>query len=80
VIDEPALINALRVGKINSAGLDVHVNEPLKHDSPLLEIENCVLTDHVGWYSEESMSELKTKVAQNVKDVLSGREPKYPVN
>jgi D-3-phosphoglycerate dehydrogenase len=80
VIDEDALINALREGKINSAGLDVHVNEPMNADNPLLKIENCVLTDHVGWYSEESMSELKRKVAQNVKDVLLGGEPNYPVN
>jgi D-3-phosphoglycerate dehydrogenase / 2-oxoglutarate reductase len=80
VIDEKALINALTKKQINSAGLDVHTKEPLDKDSPFMKIENCVLTDHVGWYSEEAMSELKRKVAENVKDVLLSGKPKYPVN
>jgi D-3-phosphoglycerate dehydrogenase len=80
VIDEKALIDALKNGKINSAGLDVHTKEPMDLDNPLLKIENCVLTDHVGWYSEEAMSELKRKVAENVRDVLMGGKPKYPIN
>jgi len=80
VIDEKALIDALTKGQINSAGLDVHCKEPLDKDSPFMRIENCVLTDHVGWYSEEAMSELKRKVAENVKDVLLSGKPKYPVN
>lgn len=80
VIDENALIDALTSGKINSAGLDVHTKEPLDKNSPLFNIPNCVLTDHVGWYSEEAMSELKRKVAENVRDVLLGGKPKYPLN
>ena len=80
VIDENALIDALNKGQINSAGLDVHTNEPLDKDSPFMKIKNCVLTDHAGWYSEEAMSELKRKVAENVRDVLSGGKPKYAVN
>jgi len=80
VIDEDAIIDALTTGKINSAGLDVHTKEPLDKDSKFFEIENCVITDHVGWYSEEAMSELKRKVAENVRDVLLGGKPKYPVN
>lgn len=80
VIDEKALIKALSTGQINSAGLDVHNKEPLDPDNPLMKLENCILTDHVGWYSEESMSELKRKAAENVRDVLTGNKPKYPVN
>jgi D-3-phosphoglycerate dehydrogenase / 2-oxoglutarate reductase len=80
VIDEKSLIDALVSKKINSAGLDVHTKEPMDLDNPLMKIENCVLTDHVGWYSEEAMSELKRKVAENVKDVLLTGKPKYPVN
>jgi len=80
IIDEKALIDALTSKKINSAGLDVHTKEPLDKDNPLMKIENCVLTDHVGWYSEEAMSELKRKVAENVRDVLLYGKPKYPVN
>lgn len=80
IIDENSLIEALKSGKINSAGLDVHTKEPLDKDSELMEIENCVLTDHTGFYSEESVKELKTGAAENVKAVLTGGEPKYPVN
>jgi D-3-phosphoglycerate dehydrogenase len=80
VIDEKSLIDALQNKKINSAGLDVHTKEPMDKDNLLMKIENCVLTDHVGWYSEEAMSELKRKVAENVRDVLMGGKPKYPVN
>lgn len=80
VIDEEALIDALKSGRINSAGLDVHNKEPLDMDNPLMKIENCILTDHVGWYSEEAMSELKWKVAENVRDVLLVGKPKYSVN
>lgn len=80
LIDEEALIDALKQGKINCAGLDVHVKEPLNIDSPLMKLDNCILTDHVGWYSEESMDELKRKAAENVRDVLLGKEPKYKIN
>jgi D-3-phosphoglycerate dehydrogenase len=80
VIDEKALIIALTKGQINSAGIDVHVKEPLDKLSPFMKIENCVLTDHVGWYSEEAMSELKRKAAENLKDVLLTGKSKYIVN
>jgi D-3-phosphoglycerate dehydrogenase len=80
IIDEQALIEALTTGKINSAGLDVHTKEPLDKNSPFMTIENCVLTDHAGWYSEDSMIELKTKAAENIKAVLTGGKPNYPVN
>jgi len=80
IIDEDAIADALATGKINSAGLDVHRVEPLPMDSRLRSLPNCVLSDHVGWYSEESFGELKTKVAQNIADVLTGNKPKYIVN
>jgi len=80
VIDEKALVDALGNKKINSAGLDVHTKEPLDKDHPLMKIGNCVLTDHAGWYSEESIMELKRKAAENVRDALLGRPPKYAVN
>ena len=80
VIDEQALIDALTSGKINSAGLDTFETEPLPLDSPLRQLENCVLSDHVGFYSEESIVELKRKTAENVLNVLQGKAPKYWVN
>lgn len=41
---------------------------------------NAILSDHTGYYSEESLRELKTKTAQNVAEVLQGRRPLYPIN
>lgn len=80
VIDETAMINALETNTICCAGLDVFENEPILSENKLLKLENCVLTDHVGWYSLESIGELKMKAAENVRDVLNGGKPKYPVN
>jgi D-3-phosphoglycerate dehydrogenase len=80
VVDESALCAALRDGRICGAGLDVFEREPLPPDSPLRRLENVVLSDHTGWYSEESTVELKTKAARNVAAVLAGNAPIYPVN
>ncbi len=80
VINEHALIDALQNHKINTAGLDVFEVEPLPESSPLLKLENTVLSDHSAWYSEESIVEMKTKACQNIIDVFNGNQPTYPVN
>ena len=80
LVDERALAQALAQGRIAGAGLDVFESEPLPADSPLRKLENVTLSDHAGWYSEESVVELKTKAAQNVAAVLAGGRPAYPVN
>lgn len=80
IIDEAALVKALASGQINSAGLDVHCREPIEPGNPLLNLPNCILTDHMGWYSEESIVDLKRKAAENIRDVLLGGIPSYPVN
>jgi D-3-phosphoglycerate dehydrogenase len=80
VVDEKALAAALAARRIGGAGLDVFETEPLPADSPLRKLENVVLSDHAGWYSEESVPELKTKAARNVAAVLAGGKPAYPVN
>jgi D-3-phosphoglycerate dehydrogenase len=80
LIEEEALIDALSNGDITFAGLDTHNKEPLPGDNPLLKMDNCILTDHVGFYSDESMKELHTKIAQNIRAVLEGGKPIYPVN
>ena len=79
LIDEKALIEALKNEKIACAGLDVFENEPLEPDSELRKLENVTLTDHAGWYSEEAMVDLKTKAAQNIADALVKGRPTYVV-
>jgi D-3-phosphoglycerate dehydrogenase len=80
VVDERAVAAALAERRIAAAGLDVFEAEPLPPESPLRKLENVVLSDHAGWYSEESVPELKTKAALNVAAVLAGGKPAYPVN
>ena len=67
-------------GHLGGAGLDVFEEEPVPRGSLLRTLDNVIFTDHAGWYSEESVVELKTKAAQNVAAVLAGGAPAYPVN
>jgi len=80
LIDQKALIEALTDKKIAGAGLDVYEVEPLEPDSPLKALDNAILMDHAGWYSEESIVELQTRAAQAVAAVLAGRRPESVVN
>ena len=80
VVDEAALAAALADGTIAAAGLDVFETEPLPADSPLVGMDNVILTNHLAWYTEESSVELATKAARNIFEVFSGRPPLYPVN
>ena len=73
IIDEKALIQALKEGHLSGAGLDVLETEPPDPSNPLLKMENVILSPHVGFYSEESISELKRRTAKNVSDVLMGK-------
>jgi D-3-phosphoglycerate dehydrogenase len=80
VIDEPALTGALKSRPGMSAGLDVYEQEPLPQDSALRTLENVVLTDHTAYYSEQSLSELKSATAANVVETLTSGRPLHPVN
>ena len=80
IVDEKALLQALGEGLLSGAGLDVLEKEPPDTQSPLLKMENVVLSPHVGFYSVESISELKRRTAQNVSDVLMGKRPGSVVN
>lgn len=80
IIDERALVEALRRGLLAGAGLDVLEKEPPDLNHPLLAMDNVVLSPHVGFYSEESIRELKRRTAENVSAVLMGRWPRSVVN
>ncbi|MBT2667076.1 C-terminal binding protein [Bacillus sp. ISL-4] len=72
IIDEKALSDALEKGVIAGAALDVTENEPVSTDSPLLTMDNVIITPHSAWYSEEAMVELRQKAARNIVQVLNG--------
>ncbi|MFD2618494.1 C-terminal binding protein [Terrilactibacillus laevilacticus] len=80
LINESALIQAIKEKKIAGAALDVLSSEPISPDHPFLQLENVILTPHVAWYSEESEIDLRKKVAQSIMDVLHGYYPNYIVN
>jgi len=80
VVDIQALYRALKEGWINSAGIDVHEQEPVPKDYCLFELENVVISDHAGWYSEESIMDLQRGAAEAVLAVLKGGWPKFLVN
>jgi D-3-phosphoglycerate dehydrogenase len=80
ILEEAALVEALRAGKVWGAGLDVFEQEPLPLDSPLREFDNVICTPHVGANSEESRADLYRTGYQIVVDVQQGRWPQGVVN
>lgn len=66
VIDEEALVDALRRHRIAGAGLDVFVYEPIPYDHPLLQCENVILTPHIGGGSGGGREKQMTDVLGNV--------------
>ncbi len=69
LIDEGALVEALKAGQVGGAGLDVFVQEPLKN-SPLAAMDNVVLTPHVGGSTNEAQEAVGVQIAQQVKAYL----------
>ena len=80
LIDEAALVDALRDGQIGGAGLDVLVDQHLSPDNPLLHLDNAIVTPHVAFFSQEAVLELEERAAGEVASVLTGRMPDNLVN
>lgn len=76
LVDEPALIEALKANAIAGAGLDVQETEPPAPDSPLYVLPNVILTPHMGWKGLETRKRLVSILAENIKAYLAGK----PVN
>lgn len=79
VVDESALVRALRSGHLSAAGLDVAEDEPQFHPA-LFTMENVVLTPHIGGATRESRADARLLCARNIANVLQGRAPLTPVN
>lgn len=76
LVDEGALTEALAAGHLGAAGLDTFVQEPLPADSPLLKLDNVVLTPHYGWVTAEASARLRQMPVDNLIAFFEGR----PVN
>lgn len=75
LVDEPALIAALRSGKLHGAGLDVFEVEPLPAASPLLQMENVLLSGHVAGLDQESHDDTCAMAAQTIITLANGGWP-----
>ena len=80
IIDETALVAALRAGVIAGAGLDVYEEEPLATDSPLLQLDQVVLTPHIAGWAIETQVRTQERVVKDVARVLRGEIPVSPVS
>jgi phosphogluconate 2-dehydrogenase len=80
VVDEAAMIEALRAGRIRAAGLDVFEREPLSSDSPLLQLDNVVATPHIGSATHETREAMARCAVDNLLAALAGERPANLVN
>jgi D-3-phosphoglycerate dehydrogenase len=73
IIDEIALVNAIKEGKVAGAAMDVFEKEPLPPESELLKLDNLVITPHLGASTEEAQVNVAIEVAEIVRDALLNR-------
>jgi D-3-phosphoglycerate dehydrogenase len=74
LVDEPALVGALQTGAIAGAGMDVFEHEPLPQDSPLRQMENCMLAAHNANASPAAWERVHVSTVQNLVDELRARK------
>lgn len=72
LVDQPALIAALRSGRLSSAGLDVFAREPLPADDPLLMLPNVVVMPHVAWITTGTFDRSFALAAENCRRIATG--------
>jgi phosphoglycerate dehydrogenase-like enzyme len=80
IVEEAALIAALQAGKIAGAGLDVFEQEPVDPASPLLTMENTILTPHSLCWTDECFGAIATSALSGIDAALSGRPPRFVVD
>lgn len=75
VVDEAALIEALRCGQIRAAGLDVYEQEPIAADNPMLGMPNVVLLPHIGSATAQTRADMAMLAARNLVAGVLGQKP-----
>ena len=80
IVDDEALVEMLRDGRLWGAALDVYGQEPLPETHPLFSLPNVVLTPHVGWVAEDSYVSFVEGIVENVEAYLDGRPIPRMVN
>lgn len=80
IVDEDALAEALRGGRLAGVALDVLAVEPIRPDHPLLGHPDFLCTPHMAWHSSSAERDLKRKAAEEIARIVTGQTPKYQVN
>jgi phosphoglycerate dehydrogenase-like enzyme len=80
VIDDAALAEALRSGRLAGAGIDVTEPEPPSPDHPLLPLEQVLITPHIAAHTEDSMRRMAVAAAEQVLMALEGKRPTMAIN
>ena len=73
IVDEAALVKILKAKVVAGAALDVFVDEPLPKDHPLLELDNVVLTPHLGWPTDSGFEGFANHAVDNILDYMEGK-------
>jgi len=73
LVNEQALAEALKFGKVYAAGLDVVSEEPISDDNPLLKAPNCIITPHISWAPRESRQRILQFTADNIRAFIAGQ-------
>lgn len=74
IVDEDALTEALRDGRLAAAGLDVFATEPVEPGNPLLRLDNVVLSPHVVWFTRDTMGRYLAEAIDNCRRLRDGQE------
>jgi D-3-phosphoglycerate dehydrogenase len=80
IIDEQALAEAVKAGKVGGAAIDVFTAEPIPADNPLLGDPRIILTPHLGASTAEAQERVAVDVAEQIVDILAGKPARYAVN
>lgn len=80
IVDEGALVDALKSKKLAGAALDVYQHEPITADNPLLALDNVFVTPHVGSNTVESNQRMAMGAVKMIEQVLRGQTPQWAVN
>ncbi|MBM3964135.1 MAG: D-glycerate dehydrogenase [Planctomycetes bacterium] len=80
VIDQDALVQALKSGQLFAAGLDVTDPEPLPNDSPLRQLDSCIILPHIGSATFQARSKMSMMAAENLIAAVGGMPMPYGLN